>query len=97
MIYEHTFISNFTTTFFHVSVSELVKLHLANDISLPSPRSLYPSQNIPHLLCAYVESKTKVSMFLYLLALLLKLFNFSVLQFLPLQRADDNIRDSYKD
>lgn len=36
-------------------------------------------------------------MFLYLLALLLKLFNFSVLQFLPLQRADDNIRDSYKD
>lgn len=56
VIYELTFISNFTTTFSHVSVSELVKLQLANDISLPSPRSLYPSQNIPCLLCAHAGS-----------------------------------------
>ena len=56
MIYELTFISNFTTAFFHVSVSELVKLQLANGISLPSPRSLFPSQNIPCLLSAHAGS-----------------------------------------
>lgn len=74
-------IPSFLTLLLHFSTS--VSLSLLNSTQLMI--SLFPHQGpFTHPRTSLVFSVHKVSMFRYLLAVLLKLFNFSVLQFLPL-------------